>query len=129
MAEWIDKEFIQIKAMLTGSLSITAVEQTRCFCPGCGNQLRRLARKGLLQRTLYPLLGYYPWECFACRTKRMVRARGQRTFHRIWDEVLDDPLDNPFMRQLALTSQEESSSAADSSPETEHSQGAPQDVA
>jgi hypothetical protein len=65
----------------------TQMEEQFCTCPYCGNeQMRRLARRGFLQNRVYPLLGLFPWECFACRKTRMLRRRGKPSFRRIWDE-------------------------------------------
>src|ERR1700742_913059 len=66
------------------SLSLQ-VEDPHCVCPRCGSRLRRLARRGLLQSQIYPLFGYYPWECLTCRGKRIVRNRGRRAFQSMWD--------------------------------------------
>lgn len=85
--------------------------------------MRRLARRGFLQRALLPLFGFYPWECFACRTNKMVRARGGRVFHRIWDDSAEEafePVDFADVQpEMAATF------AAGSSPETAHSPAAP----
>ncbi|HUA96913.1 MAG TPA: hypothetical protein VMA34_01145 [Terracidiphilus sp.] len=40
--------------------------------------MRRVARRGFLQKKVYPVLGLYPWECGACREVTMVRKRYQR---------------------------------------------------
>lgn len=48
-------------------------------CPSCGNRhLQRLARRGFLEKKVYPIFGYYPWECPACRVTRYFKKRGQR---------------------------------------------------
>ncbi len=36
-------------------------------CTRCGCEMRRLMRESFLQRNVYPLFGYYPWECPLCR--------------------------------------------------------------
>jgi len=38
--------------------------------------MRRMGRTGFLQDKVFPLFGYYPWECPICRRTRMVRLRG-----------------------------------------------------
>jgi hypothetical protein len=48
--------------------------------------MRRRARTGFLQTKIYPLFGFYPWECFSCRATKMLRSRGKPFFRRIWDE-------------------------------------------
>ena len=40
--------------------------------------MRRLGRAGFLQAKVFPLFGYYPWECSICRRKRLLRLRGKR---------------------------------------------------
>jgi pyruvate-formate lyase-activating enzyme len=56
-------------------------------CPNCQNpEMRRRARTGFLQTKIYPLFGFYPWECFSCRATKMLRSRGKPFFRRIWDE-------------------------------------------
>ena len=73
--------------MPDASASTQLVDQSATLCLNCGNeQMRRLARRGFLQNKVYPLLGFYPWECLACRTIMMLRKRGKPSFRRIWDE-------------------------------------------
>ena len=40
--------------------------------------MRRVARQGFLQRQIYSLFGYYPWECGACKKVILLRKRYQR---------------------------------------------------
>jgi len=40
--------------------------------------LRRIERVGLLQEKVYPLFGYYPWECSGCRKRSLMKDRGER---------------------------------------------------
>jgi hypothetical protein len=47
-------------------------------CARCGDgPLRRVNRKGWLERVLLPKLGFFPWECVQCRTRRFVRDSGE----------------------------------------------------
>jgi hypothetical protein len=70
----------------TGSRSDTApgfVEKAeaapKVLCPNCGNNHpRRMERKGFLQMRVYPLFGYYPWVCGACKSTFMARKRYRR---------------------------------------------------
>lgn len=39
--------------------------------------MRRLRRDGLLQVKVFPLFGYYPWQCGNCRAKMLLRNRGK----------------------------------------------------
>jgi hypothetical protein len=48
-------------------------------CPTCGTPyLRRLQRRGFMQKFVYSLLGYYPWECPVCRVPVYLKDRHQR---------------------------------------------------
>lgn len=40
--------------------------------------MRRLVRESFLQRSVYPLFGYYPWECPLCRKPVLLRQRRER---------------------------------------------------
>jgi hypothetical protein len=52
----------------------------REVCPDCGGRnLRRLSRTGFLQERVFPLFGYYPWECGVCRQMTLLRNRGNNT--------------------------------------------------
>jgi DNA-directed RNA polymerase subunit RPC12/RpoP len=44
-------------------------------CDYCGNQLRRLAREGFLQKKVYSKFGYFPWECPLCREPVLVKQQ------------------------------------------------------
>jgi len=44
-------------------------------CKECGNALRRLARRGFLQIRVFPIFGFYPWECPICRDTIMIRKQ------------------------------------------------------
>jgi hypothetical protein len=46
-------------------------------CPNCGqDQLARIARRGFMRERVFPMFGYYPWECAICRREYMIRKRG-----------------------------------------------------
>lgn len=50
-------------------------------CPACGHQeFRRLPREGVIERSLLPLLGLFPWECRFCQRKIYMRLRGEKRF-------------------------------------------------
>ncbi len=60
-------------------VSASASATLRDICRGCGgHHLRRVGRNGFLQVKLFPLFGYYPWECSACRRTQLLRQRGTR---------------------------------------------------
>lgn len=44
-------------------------------CTKCGSEMRRLMRESFLQRKVYPLFGYYPWECPLCREPILFKKR------------------------------------------------------
>ena len=124
---WLDRacSALELRLMLSESIATSAIEDRKLACPKCGDTMRRLARKGLLQKGVLPLFGYYPWECLGCRTKRLVRARGEHRFHRIWDDSdLEsfEPADNPTNQDSLDVA---STFARDSSPETAHSPAVP----
>ena len=49
------------------------------LCPKCNyKHMYRVEREGFMQTKVYPLLGYYPWECSQCRTPFILRARGEK---------------------------------------------------
>ena len=49
----------------------------RAECPRCCiDYLRRKPRKGILQKVLYPIFGYYPWRCRVCKGSYIIRKRG-----------------------------------------------------
>jgi len=58
-------------------------------CRDCGNNLRRLARKGFLQLKVYPLFGYYPWECPVCRKSQMIRKQHLRKGRSVQEHSAD----------------------------------------
>jgi len=41
-----------------------------------------MKRHGFLQKKVYPMFGYYPWECALCRHINFFKARGQRVRHK-----------------------------------------------
>jgi len=49
------------------------------ICGKCrAGKLKRVEREGVLERNLYAWLGYYPWQCSACKTRALFRVRGKR---------------------------------------------------
>lgn len=52
---------------------------SRLLCPSCHTPtLRRMPRRGFLQKVMLPKLGYFPWECSLCRKVHCFRDRGVR---------------------------------------------------
>jgi hypothetical protein len=55
-----------------------AVSQAKgkACCKHCGSErLFRIFREGYLQEKIYPIFGYYPWRCKACKRYMMLRKR------------------------------------------------------
>lgn len=49
------------------------------LCPRCGSdRIRRIERKGFLQRKVYPIFGYFPWRCSQCRAHVLMMRRRLR---------------------------------------------------
>jgi hypothetical protein len=62
----------------TGSTSGQDRHEGRMLCPKCGHdRLRRTERKGLFELNIFPLFGFYPWECSNCRNHFFFRKRRQ----------------------------------------------------
>jgi len=52
--------------------------QHEVLCPRCdSNRFFRKERQGFLQTRLFPLIGFYPWECKVCRLSCMRLKRRQ----------------------------------------------------
>jgi DNA-directed RNA polymerase subunit RPC12/RpoP len=48
-------------------------------CPKCKfGPVSRTKREGFWEQKLYPLLGFYPWECTSCRRRLLLKARYKR---------------------------------------------------
>jgi DNA-directed RNA polymerase subunit RPC12/RpoP len=50
-------------------------EKADLKCIRCGNDMRRLARQGFLERNIYSYFGYYPWECPMCRERVFFKSK------------------------------------------------------
>jgi predicted RNA-binding Zn-ribbon protein involved in translation (DUF1610 family) len=47
-------------------------------CPKCGSErVRRIERKGILERRLFKSFGYFPWRCATCREKFFLKRRSR----------------------------------------------------
>jgi hypothetical protein len=65
--------------MSTGILVKAVQETSGVQCPICNNSdLHRMRRVGFLQRRVFSLFGYYPWECGACRKTHYFKQRNQK---------------------------------------------------
>jgi len=58
-------------------------------CKNCGSRLRRLPRKGFLLLKVYPIFGYYPWECPICRVPVMMKKQHQRKSQSVQESGAD----------------------------------------
>jgi hypothetical protein len=58
-------------------------------CKLCGSVLRRLKREGFMQQKVYPIFGYYPWECPVCRKPSMVKMRYMRKRRTVQEQSSD----------------------------------------
>ncbi len=49
------------------------------YCPACrGDRVYRVERKGLIEKKVFPIFGFYPWQCKDCGTELMLRKRKRR---------------------------------------------------
>jgi hypothetical protein len=53
-----------------------AIRKLCDYCPG--KEYRRLNRNGFLERKVYPIFGFYPWECALCRRKAYLQSNGHK---------------------------------------------------
>jgi hypothetical protein len=69
----------KLKVKIEEGVAERLAEEPPIRCSKCGKgHLHRVARRGFLQTKVYPLFGYYPWECSACRRISLVRKRLER---------------------------------------------------
>ena len=66
-----------------GALAGKVVEIERkpepVYCPECGApRTYRVERKGFLQRRVFPILGFFPWQCRNCGAEVILRRRNRR---------------------------------------------------
>jgi len=65
--------------MASDAHRLPASAMRRLRCPNCRSlSMRRISRSGFLQKTIFPLLGYYPWKCASCRLEKLFHNRGPR---------------------------------------------------
>jgi DNA-directed RNA polymerase subunit RPC12/RpoP len=61
---------------ISQSIQISAVAALQC--PKCGSErVRRIERKGILERRLFKFFGYFPWRCATCRDKFFLKRRSR----------------------------------------------------
>lgn len=75
-----------------GALAENVVEMGRSsdlvYCPACGgDRMYRVERKGILQKRVFPIFGFYPWQCKECGAETQLRKRNRRRRKRIPNQV------------------------------------------
>jgi hypothetical protein len=66
-------------SMASDAQRLPATAARRLRCPKCRSlTMRRIKRSGFLQKNIFPLLGYYPWECASCRLEKLFHNRGPK---------------------------------------------------
>ncbi len=61
----------------------------RPACPKCGEKhCSRRKREGIVQILVWPRLGWYPWQCGACRHVFIVKFRGKSKRNRPGDDAV-----------------------------------------
>jgi len=65
---------------MAAGFTMNATERSpKMQCPTCGiDYMRRLQRKSFLERRVYSLFGYFPWECPLCREPHFIKERHQK---------------------------------------------------
>ena len=49
------------------------------YCPECGaDRVYRIERRGFLRRRVYPIFGFYPWQCKECGYEVVLRKRNRK---------------------------------------------------
>lgn len=52
-------------------------------CPHCKRAgIRRTSRHGFAEKFVYSLFGYFPWWCTKCKTRSLLRERGEMSARR-----------------------------------------------
>jgi len=61
---------------MSGSSAQERILRDEVICPNCGSdRVYRLFREGFLQEHVFPLFGYYPWQCKTCARDLLIRKR------------------------------------------------------
>ena len=66
-----------------GALAAHVVEISKrkdlVYCPACGgDRMYRVERRGFLRKNVFPLVGFFPWQCKDCGNEAMLRKRNRR---------------------------------------------------
>lgn len=52
------------------------------LCPVCSSSpMRRAERQGVLEQSVLPFFGYFPWRCKHCMYRAYLRDRGDARFY------------------------------------------------
>jgi hypothetical protein len=54
------------------------LKSTPVVCAVCAIKLRRVQRRGFVQKHILPLLGFFPWECPVCRERLFYLKRDKQ---------------------------------------------------
>jgi hypothetical protein len=62
-----------------GPCNLIEISGDDVLCTKCryGN-LSRTKRVGFLEEYICPYFGYFPWTCYCCKERMMVKSRGER---------------------------------------------------
>jgi hypothetical protein len=72
--------------MSSGDHQSTPSDSRLSLCPKCHRSgMRRIERKGVLQKKVFSFFGYFPWECPLCRVVKLFKNRGGRRSRRTPD--------------------------------------------
>lgn len=53
-------------------------KHSRMICAECGgNRVRRVERRGFMQKHIYPFFGFFPWYCRKCNHYFILRKRNR----------------------------------------------------
>jgi hypothetical protein len=67
------------RGALAGDTAEMSSAKERVHCQKCGSdRVYRVVRKGYFQEKIYPMIGYYPWECMKCGVHVMLRMRNRK---------------------------------------------------
>ena len=67
------------RGALAGNIDAVGKSRDLVYCPACGGtKVYRQERKGILQRKMFPVFGFYPWLCKECGNEVLLRKRDRR---------------------------------------------------
>ena len=67
-----------LRGALAGNMAAMSSAKERVHCQKCGSdRVYRVIRKGYFQEKIYPLFGYYPWQCMKCGVRVILHQRAR----------------------------------------------------